>query len=174
MFRAIGEFWTKYAMWDKLYWIYAILLLICAIVFIWKNFKHNPVKDINFIVEANKNNCITLGKLSCFTLHGYGHPSEYHLEYMYYVNDKRYFVTYEMNYMMPIDSRTDAMNADMLLMRIPPVLILFHDKKNPKKVISKYEVFTSRLGLRQIKTSKKNVWRDINRDWIEPINLVNA
>lgn len=172
MFTAIGEFFVKYDIWNKLYLVYAVFVLFCAFMFILKNFKHNPKKDIDFVVEATKNNCISVGKLTCLTVHGYGRPSTYRLEYMYYVNDKQYFVTYEMNYTLPIDGREDAMNADMLLMQIPHMLMLFYDAKKPKKVLSKYEVFTSEIGIRQIKTSKRNVWRDINRDWNEPINLV--
>jgi hypothetical protein len=91
---------------------------------------------------------------------------------MYIVDGKRYFVTYKMAFDVHRDSRTSCMNADMLLLNLKPALILFYDKKKPKKAVSKLEVFTSENGIRQVRTDKHNMYRDTEKIWYEPIDLV--
>ena len=92
---------------------------------------------------------------------------------MYFVDDKRYFVTYQLCANLPIIDSKDSTNADMMLLKLKPALILFYDSKNPSKVMSKLEVFTSHESIHQIKTPKENVWRDIHRDWTDVIDLVH-
>jgi hypothetical protein len=173
MFEAIGEFWTQNAIGSKIYIGYASLVCIIAISYIIGNLRSNPRKKIDFIVNATQNGCLTVGKMTCLTLNGSDGPSNYHAEYMYVVDGKRYFVTYEMCHNIPIDARKEEMNADMLLLKLKPALIFFYDKKNPKKALSKLEVFTSHEGIHQIPTPKKNVWRDIDKDWDQAIDLVH-
>ena len=88
------------------------------------------------------------------------------------VDGVQYFVTYNMLASIPIDERKEALNADMLLLTLPQFMILYYDKENPKKVYSKLEIFTSRDAIRKQKTPKTNVYRDVNRDWSEPIDMV--
>lgn len=160
-------------MWEKIFEIYTFIVIFAAILFIWKNLKNNPKKKLDFITKAYKEGCLAVGKMTCLTLHGTGNPEYFKAEYMYMVDGKRYFVTYQMAYKIVIDDRMDQMNADMLLLKLKPALILFYDKKKPQKAMSKLEVFTSDDAMHQIKTPKENAWRYIEKDWTEPINLVH-
>ena len=38
--------------------------------------------------------------------------------------------------------------------------------------MSKFEVFTSYEAMHQVETLKENVWRDVDKDWTEPVRLV--
>lgn len=160
------------SMWEKIYIIYAFIVLFTAAMFIWQYLSGNPKKKLDFITKAQQEGCMAIGKMTCLTLHGVGEPQHFKAEYMYVVDGKRYFVTYQMAFHVPMDDRLDCMNADMLLLKLKPVLILFYDKKKPKKVMSKIEVFTSEDGIHQIATPKRNTWRDTNKDWTTPIDLV--
>lgn len=171
MVERISNWWGVSSWWDKICMLYAIVVILTIIAYIINQFRSNPKKKIAFIQNAQKENCITVGKMTCLTLEGTNKYSTYHAEYMYVVDNKRYFVTYEMSSKIPMDSRKEEMNADMLLLNFKPTLMLFYDKKNPKKVLSKLEVFTSKEGMGQIKTPKKNVWRDTEKDWADYIDL---
>jgi hypothetical protein len=173
MLSAITYYWNSGSFWDKLYISYAMIMCLAILLILIKNFKSNPKKKLDFIKKATEDGNMAVGKMTCLTLHGHGKPDHYQAEYMYVVNDKKYFVTYQMIYNLPMDDRKDAMNADMLLLNLKPSLILFYDGKKPSRAISKIEVFTSRMGIRQISTPKKNVWRDVNRDWDTHIDLVS-
>ena len=158
-------------MWEKIYIGYAVIVLVLILSFVVLHFKRNPKKDLNFIVQAHKDGRMTVAKMTCLTLEGTYKYSTYHAEYMYVVDGQRYFLTYEMVSHIAMDARKEEMNADMLLLKLKPALIVFYDKNNPKKVMSKLEVFTSREGINQIATPKKNVWRDTEKSWISAIDL---
>lgn len=172
MFDLFKEYWMQCSFWDKIYVIYAAITLLTIIGFVVAHIGNHPKKKLNFITEAYKDGRMVVGKLTCLTVHGVNKPQYYQAEYMYVIDGKRYFVTYKMWYSIPIDSRMSAMNADMLLLKLKPALILFYDKKRHDKVMSKLEVFTSEEGIHQVYTSKKNIWRNTEIDWTEPIDLV--
>ena len=160
-------------MWDTIYNVYAIVTILIMFCCVKSFLKSNTKQRLNFVTNAQKNNCVTVGKLTCLTLHGYKNPEHYEAEYMYVVDNKRYFVTYQMCAKLPTVDSKDATNADMMLLKLKPAMILFYDQKNPARVMSKLEVFTSREGIHQIKTPKENVWRDVHRDWTDAIDLVH-
>lgn len=169
---SLSDFWEKLRFWDKLYALFAIVMLVFIVTFIVKWILATPKKKLDFIVNAHKNGCFEVGKLSCLTVCGITRPQYYEAEYMYMVDGVQYFVTYNMLASIPIDERKEALNADMLLLTLPQFMILYYDKENPKKVYSKLEIFTSRDAIRKQKTPKTNVYRDVNRDWSEPIDMV--
>lgn len=168
----IVEIWNSMSWGDKLYLLYGLIVAAIVCKLCINKVRNSTKRQLDFISNAYKKGHMVVGKLTCLTIHGIGKPEYYQAEYMYNINDKNYFVTYTMKYSMTIDDRKDKMNADMLLLGIKPALILFYDEKNPKKVKCKLEVFTSREGIRQVKTPRKNVWRDIEKTWTESINLV--
>lgn len=173
MFDWIGTFWEACSFWDKLYIVYALVVLLAIGGFIMSYVDDNPKKKLDFITEAYKDGRMAVAKMTCLTVHGNGKPQHYQAEYMYVVDGKRHFVTYKMGYSLPVDSRKEEMNADMLLMKLKTALILFYDKDNPNKAMSKLEVFASEDGIKQIDTPKKNMWRNTEKDWVEPIDLVH-
>ena len=160
-------------LWAKIYIGYACLVGFLVVTFLWQHVVSNPKKKLNFITNANKDGRIAVGKLTCLTLHGNGKPEHYQAEYMYVVEGKRYFVTYQMAYSVPMDNRKDMMNADMLLLKLKGAMILFYAKNKPSKVMSKLEVFASEDGIHQIRTPKSNAWRDTTREWVSPVDLVS-
>lgn len=172
MFSSIKEFWIANNIGDKIYFLYALIVGATALIFIIQNICDNPKRKIKFIDNAYKKGNMVVAKMTCLTLHGINSPEYYQAEYMYVVNDKRYFVTYKMQYSLPIDSRLEEMNADMLLLKLKTAMILFYDERKPSKVMSKLEVFTSEDGICKIATPKKNIWRNTEIEWSKCIDLV--
>jgi len=167
----IVEFWTENNIGEKVYFGYALIVLLIVLCYVFSYLKSNPKKKLKFIEEAQKDNRMAVAKMTCLTLHGDHGPDHYQAEYMYVVDGKRYFITYKMAFQLPMDDRKDRMNADMVLLNLKPALILFYDKKNPAKAISKIEVFTSSLGIYKIPTPKNNIWRDTEKEWTQAIDL---
>jgi hypothetical protein len=61
----------------------------------------------------------------------------------------------------------------MLATEIKKYMLLFYDPKNPKKVMSKAEAFVSSSAMRRVHTNQKhNVYRSVDKDWNEAIDLV--
>lgn len=172
MFEMIKKFWASNSLENNIYMIAGMILCSVIIYIVFKKLTDSPTKKLDFIKDANDNNRLTIGKMSCLTINGEKEPSTYHAEYMYMVDNKTYFVTYEINYAPPIDTRRDGIDPDMMLRQLPITMILFYDKKNPKKVYSKLEVFTSSIGIHKVPTPKKNMWRNVDSDWQNPIDLV--
>lgn len=166
------KIWTATTFGDKLYIVFAAFMILTIVVFVYKWIKETPKKKLDFIVDAQKNDRVAIGKLSCLTLYGVGEPAYYEGEYMYVVDGVTYFVTYKMTAVLPIDEHKDALNADMLLLNLKQFMLLYYDKDNPGKVYSKMEIFTSHDAICKIKTPKRNVHRDVNKDWTEPLDLV--
>lgn len=171
MLNWISQTWNN-SFWDKLYLIFAFIVLISAIRYIVHRLKISPKKKIRFIEKANAEGCTAIAKLSCLTKHGIGKTDYYSAEYMYVVDDKSYYVTYNMSAILPIDDHKDEMNADMLLTKIKQVMIVYYNKNNPAKVFSKIEVFTSTDAINKVKTPKNNVYRDVDKEWTEAFDLV--
>lgn len=169
---SLRGFWRSHDIGGKIYLIFAALVITTVIVFLVKRILNSPKRKLNFVVNAQRNGCVEVGKLSCLTAHGYGSVDYYQAEYMYVVEGVKYFVTYEMAASLTIDNHKDEMNADMLLLKIKPFLLMYYDKANPKKVYSKMEIFTSQYAIKKVKTPKVNSYRDVNKEWNEPINLV--
>ena len=170
MFKTLIALWSGGFL-GKAYVIFAAIVLVMVVSTVVANVITNPRKKMDFIVKAQKDNSVTVGKMTCLTIHGFKGPENYHAEYMYVVDGKRYFVTYEMAYEVPKDERMDEMSADMVLLNLKNALHLFYDKDNPKKVMSKLDVFTSYDGIHQIRTPKKNAYRDTEMIWTEAIDL---
>ena len=171
MFKTLITQWMFGGFFGKAYVIFAAIVAIMVISTIVANRISNPRKKMDFIKKAKQDGTVSVGKLTCWTLHGYNGPTTHELEYMYMVDGKPLYVTYEKSVEIPKDERKDEMGADMLLMDIKLAMPLFYDKNNPKKVMSKLDVFTSYDGIHQIKTSKKNAYRDVEKIWLEPIDL---
>lgn len=171
--KEIFMYWVEGSFWNKAFLIFAVLMLFLAAIFFVQHKKENPRKKLAFLVDAQKNNCMSVGKLCCLTSHGdNGVPETLRAEYIYVVDDKSYYVTYEMAYEIQVDDNQENTNGDMLVMNIKPAMILFYDKDDPSKVMSKFEVFTSYEAMHQVETLKENVWRDVDKDWTEPVRLV--
>ena len=166
------KIWTATTFGEKLYIIFAAFMILTIIMFIVQWIKETPKKKLDFIVDAQKNDRVAIGKLSCLTIHGVGAPDYYEGEYMYVVDNVTHFVTYQMTAALPIDEHKDALNADMLLLNLKQFMLLYYDKNDPSKVYSKMEIFTSHDAIHKIKTPKRNVHRDVNKDWTEPLDLV--
>lgn len=173
MFKALANWFLESALWNWMQIGYLVIVIFTVAMFIWQQINTNPKKYLRFIAKATEEGCVAIGKLTCLTLHGVNKPEYFQAEYMYVVNDKRYFVTYKMWYSIPVDERRDEMNADMVLLQLKGAMPLFYDKKDPSKVVSKIEVFTSDEGIKQIYTPKDNSWRDTEREWESPIDLVH-
>ena len=172
MFKGLTTWWVENAVWNKIQIGYLILVGFTIAMFVLQQIDKNPKKYLRFIANATKNECVAIGKLTCLTLHGYNKPEYYQAEYMYVVDNKRYFVTYQMLYTIPIDDRRDEMNADMLLLNLNGAVPIFYNKNKPSRAVSKIEVFTSVEGIKQIRTSKNNIWRDTEKEWTRPVDLV--
>ena len=168
------NFFNTLSFWDKVYFIFTAIVIIIIGCYLYGYVTSNPLKRIKMIEEANKDGRVAVGKLTCLTLHGNKEPEYYQAEYMYVVDGKKYFVTYQMSFKINVDDSKDVMNADMLLLQLKPAMLLFYKKDKPKNVICKSEVFTSWDCLHQVFTPKKNAYRDVEKDWTEPISLVRS
>ena len=152
--------------------IYCVFALIIMLIVLLIRIKDNPKKKIALIDNAIKKNHVTSAIMTCLTLHGKGKPEYYRAEYMYMVDEQSYFITYKMAFDITIDDRRNEMNADMLCLQIPRNLTLYYEN-SPHKVISKYEIFASRDVLDKTYTDQNNIYRDIQSNWSQSIDLVS-
>jgi hypothetical protein len=149
-------------------------MIVMMIKFLASYFRNSAKKRLNFIIEAQKSGNFVPAKLTCLTREGYYREPHYNAEYMYVVDDKRYFVTYQMHVNTILDSAKDEFDADMLATQIKKYMILFYDAKNPQKVMCKAEAFVSEYVMHQIYSNQNhNIYRDVNKDWTEAIDLVS-
>lgn len=144
------------------------LLIWFAISGIMKSIKRTPMKKLKFIEKAIKEGNTTLGKVSSYIV--YGSSRVHEVEYAYSVNDKVYFVTYTMQNTDEKYNISDELQPGDVL-QIYPRITIYYDAANPNKAVIKKEVFSSRKYLKQIKTKKKNKFRDIYKDWTGPVIL---
>lgn len=171
MFDFISNTWDS-SFWGKVYVVFGLITIAFCVTFVIVNIVNNPRKKLAFVEKAIKDGTSVISKLTCLTVHGTNKPEYYEAEYMYFVDGQRYFVTYKLGCETPNDFSPAYMNADMLLNSIKCALLLFYDKNNPKKVMSKVEIFSSSDAICQIHTAKKNIHRNIEKDWDIPIDLI--
>ena len=172
MINLIAEQWNV-GFWSKIYVLFFIFVVICLLAYIPPSISKNPLRSLKHIEQAYNNKCIAIGKLVCASLHGVGHAQYELVEYLYYVDKKPYYVTYRFNLEEDYkDIDMTKINPDELTQPIKTTVALFYNKRNPKKVISKIEVFCSNSALHQVKTLKTNIYRDTEKHWTEEINLV--
>ena len=166
----VVEQWNA-GFWGKAYVVVLFYLIASTCFLIWTHCTYGSIKRMKFLMDAQKKGCFVPGVISCFTQEGSYAQSVYKAEYMYVVNDKRYFVTYKFDFNRGIDPSKERFEADAMIQDIKKYVILFYDEKNPKKVVCKPEVFVTSIAMNQIPTSKKNVYRDIKKDWNQAIDL---
>lgn len=157
--------------WDKTYVVVVFYLIISTAFFVWFYFTQGSQRRMKFLMEAQKDGRYVPATISCFTIEGTYLKHYYVAEYMYVVNDKRYFATYKIDLNRNIDPSKDKFEADAMIQDIKKYIILFYDKKNPKKVVCKPEIFVSSLAMNKIPNEKKNRYRDVKKNWCEPVDL---
>lgn len=165
------EFWNNGTLWDKVVLIYSAIVAFLMVYYICKYLSSNAKKKLNFIVKAQEEDCTIPCKLTCLTKEGSGTDIFYKAEYLYFVDGKRYFVTYRMEPIIKVDTSKDEFNADMMVENIKTNMLLFYNKKNPKKVMCKAEVFVSDTAMVQVRTPKNNAYRDVNKVWDKAIDM---
>ena len=147
-----------------------LLILGYSFVGIVKTIRRTPLKKLKFIEKAIESDCSTIGKVSSYT--AYGNPVTHEVEYAYSVDGKVYFVTFLIHgHDEKFNEYDEYQPGSDMAIHITDTVTIYYDKRNPKKVAIKKEVFAARGWLRQIKTKKKNPYRDIYKDWTGPIRL---
>ena len=172
MLTIIGKSWNEGGFWGKAYVVFSIIVIIMLAIYLWEFFRNSSKKRLDFIAKAQKAGNFVACKLTCLTKEGRYDDAHYKAEYMYVVDDKRYFVTYQMEAKQVIDNAKDDFDADMMVTQIKKYMILFYDPANPKKVMCKAEAFVSKNAMYQINTPKHNAYRNVDKDWTEAIDLV--
>lgn len=170
MMNYVVEQWSAGFL-GKVYVVILFYFIISTCFFVWNYFTQGSQRRMKFLMEAQKDGRFVPGVISCFTLEGTVLNPHCKAEYMYVVNDKRYFVTYQIDLNRNLDPRKDKFEADSMIRDIKKYIILFYDKKNPKKVVAKPEIFVTSLAMNQIPTDKNNIYRDVKKDWQDAIDL---
>lgn len=171
MLDLIVEQWNA-GFWGKVYVVLLVYLAISTAIFVIRHLTKSTQAKMKFIMKAQNDGRYVPGVISCFTLEGMGSFQYYNAEYMYVVNNKRYFVTYMINTRRMNDARSDKFEADSMLTDIKKYIILYYNEKNSKKVVCKQEVFLSNPTMVQVSTNQKqNRYRDVKKDWKEAIDL---
>lgn len=165
------DLWINGGFWDKVYIIMIVYLIVTTCFYIWYYFAQGSQRRMKFLMDAQKDGRFVPGVISCFTIEGNFLKPHYKAEYMYVVNDKRYFVTYQFDLHRDLDPSKDKFEADSMLSDIKKYIILFYDEKKPQKVICKPEIFVTSFAMNQIPTDKNNRYRDVKKDWHEAIDL---
>ena len=172
MIQVITEQWAS-GFWGKLYVLFALISIGTMLLYFIPSIFNNPLTRLKFIKKAQEDGRVAVGKLSCWSLHGNGKPEYDQTEYTYYVDGKRYFVTYKRGISENEQGEDmQTINPDKIALTIPFALILYYDKKHPEKVLSKLEVFASDDAYKQVHTPKQNVYRDLEKVWSDPVRLV--
>ena len=74
----------------------ALFMAIRGIIAVIKNLRHNPHKKLRLIDKAVRDTSMTIAKLSSHTLTGtYEHYTE-NFEYVYKVDEKLYYLSYQL------------------------------------------------------------------------------
>ena len=163
----------------------ALFMAIRGIIAVIKNLRSNPRRKLRLIDKAVRDTSMTIAKLSSFTLTGSQEYYYENYEYVYKVDEKLYYLSYQLNRRL-IDStpkkkrfadsklrrffKQDAINEAQLL-QLGNTLVVFYDKQKPQKVASKQEIFISADALRRVRTKKNNPHRNISATWINPVDL---
>lgn len=159
--------------WGKVYVFFFVIFTVFWFFYLIDALINNPYRRLKFIERAEEENCIAIGKLVCAITVGNLKEAQQEVEYLYYVDNKPYYVTYKYDHEKCDIRDTDlsSYNPDSFIWPIKTTVALFYDKKKPKKVFSKLEVFCSSSGIRQVATRKNNIYRDAEKHWVEPIDL---
>ena len=169
----LSNWWIQAVFWDKVFLIYGVVCVLFILGCMTGYFtEDNVIKKLDFIKNAQEENRIVIGKISCFTLHyKKGMRDHYEAEYMYMVDNKSYYVTYKMALGIPEATSMEYMDADVELTSVKPFVIFYYDKKDPSKVLMKTEVFVSKGRLSKTSTLRNNIYRDVGKQWVEAIEV---
>lgn len=170
MLNFVTEQWNA-GFGGKVYIVLLFYLIISTCFHVWNYFTQGSQRRMKFLMEAQKAGRFVPGVISCFTIEGSILKPCYKAEYMYVVNNKRYFVTYQFDLNNELDPSKDKFEADSMLSDIKKYIILFYDEKKPQKVVCKPEIFVTSFAMNQIPTDKNNRYRDVKKDWHEAIDL---
>lgn len=169
------SFWSEASLWGKLGYI----ILAIALYFVVKSAiqmkKSNALQIMQFIKKNQDEGNVAVGRMSCWSKHGYdGKVEHYETEYMYIVDGKSYYITYAISCSDTV-SLTDQEKVDTvdLALEMPSAAIIYYDPKNPKKAHIKKEVFCDADEFYRIKTKKNNRYRSVGREWILPVDLIS-
>lgn len=163
--------------WNIVYAVIGSIAGILIFLTVFNAIRHSPHKKIAFYEKAEKENCIAMGKLSCYLLVGTPEFPRHRLEYCYLVDDKPYFTTFS------IDAKKQDGNKELdyfspsqlIENRDFSQMIIYYDKQNPKNILFKDEIFASKETWKREKTPKNNRYRDIKKEWIGdgPVDLID-
>ena len=157
---------------NTIYYIFAITMTIVMVKSLKTYFDDGAKERFDFLVRAHENGHRAHGKLTCLTREGKKSESHYCAEYMYVVDGKRYFVTYEINpNIMTKNGSKNEVTGDILALDIMKYPTLYYSARFPEIVYCKADIFTSYEAMHQIKTVKNNIYRDVDKDWTTPIDL---
>ena len=133
--------------------------------------KNRPLTKIKFIEKAVDDKASTLGKISSYLMHRKNGVAE--VEYAYKVNDKVYYITYKMSAIDSsyINDSDKEESAETLIQNVPTETLIYYDVNNPAKAMTKREIFISPRHYVRIKNRKKNKYRNISKNWEEPIYI---
>ena len=157
---------------EKAYVIFIVAMFALMIKCLSTFCSEGGKKKLEFILKAQEEGRYVMGKMSCFTKEGTYDSWHYCVEYMYVVNDKRYFVTYKINPNLDRKMEKETMNGDALAFDILKYPTLYYSAKLPSIVYCKAEAFTSFETFSKTETPKTNNYRDVNKDWTTPIDLI--
>ena len=154
------------------YYIYVACVVLLMFNFLRDYRRDCVAKRLEGMIQAQQEGRSVMGKLTCLTKEGKVGEAFYRAEYMYVVDGKRYFVTYKLNpRLASTNSKTDY-DGDALASEVKKYLTLFYEKGNPANVRCKAQVFASQEAIQRVySNSKDNIYRDVEKDWTEAIDL---
>ena len=156
---------------EKIYFVFSIIMIIVIIRTVWRYFTDGAQKRLEFIMKAQDDGRFVTGKLCCLTKEGTKESYNYCAEYIYVVEGKRYFVTYQISPEFAMKLNKEGYDTDSMVFEVQPFITLFYDEKDPKKVYSKASIFASKQVLLKVKNKKENMYRDIDKNWAYPVDL---
>ena len=163
--------------WNIVYYVVGGVGAILVLTTLLNVINNNPHKKIDFYEKAEKENCIALGKLSCYLLVGTREFPRHRLEYCYLVNDKPYYktISIDVHPQFGKEDLEDFSPSQLIEDRDYSQMMIYYDKANPSRSLIKEEIFTSKDALKKERTPKHNRYRDIQREWISegPVDLID-
>lgn len=172
MFEGIKN-WFINGGWDKLYYGYAILIIVTIVLITaWNALDRKQKKRFLLIKNASIDETRTVGKVCYFALKGTNEKPISEIEYIYTVDGKPYYLCYQINYLEKgSNSDEDYFHPDELVSNLYGNTMIYYEKNNPEKAAIKLEAFVSPEVLNRVKSKKTNRYRDITKDWMTPIDL---
>lgn len=162
-----------------------IVMMYRAVSGIVRGCLRNPTHKLHAIEKYKAAGCCTIAKISCRTITGTEKFPQHNLEYVYKVDDRLYYITYQLTPNLldnnpkkkwfsstPLRKffKQDTINEAELL-NFSDTLILYFNPRFPRKALCKQEVFIAPEALKRIRTHKENPHRMIDSDWNHPIDL---